>query len=55
VSLCLYSRAVALPRSGALILTRRGFEGRHAWITRHWNWDKVIGFGPQASGVLSDA
>jgi hypothetical protein len=53
----LYWLAVALPRSGALTLTRRGFEVRHAWITRRWDWDRVTGFGvrqiiyPRGGGI----
>jgi hypothetical protein len=57
VPLCLYWLAVAMPRSGALILTRRGFDVRHVWITRHWDWDRVAGFGvryihyPRGGGI----
>ena len=43
--LSLYWLAVAMPRSGALTLTRRGFEVRHAWITRRWDWDRVTAYG----------
>ena len=54
---CLYWLVVAMPRSGALTLTRQGFEVRHAWITRHWDWDRITGFTvrhihyPRAGGI----
>jgi hypothetical protein len=43
--LALYWLAVAMPRSCALTLDRTGFTVRHAWITRHWDWDQARGFG----------
>jgi hypothetical protein len=43
--LAVYWLAVAAPLSGKLTLTRDGFEARHAWITRRWDWDRVRGFG----------
>jgi len=43
--LALYWLVAALPRSSSLTLTRRGFQARHLFIRRSWDWDDALGFG----------
>ena len=55
--LALYWLVAALPRSSSLTLTRRGFQARHLFIRRSWDWDDALGFGvrcivyPRGGGI----
>ncbi len=46
--LALYWLVAAVPRSSSLTLARSGFQVRHLFVRRSWDWDDVLGFGARS-------